>query len=1696
MFIRYVTSTLALVLLMSVSINVHAQTVFINEFHYDDAGSDAKEGIEIAGPAGTDLSGWSLILYNGSNGTSYSTNPLNGIIPDQSGCMGAVNFPISGIQNGNPDGFILVDNTNAVVQFLSYEGSFTATNGLANGMTSTDVGVAESSSSLETSSLQLSGTGSQYSDFIWQAPAASTTGTANNGQVFDGCGAMGAPELLLSEVVVTPTAGEYIEIYNPGASAVDLTDVYLTDATFSGGSVYYYNLVTGSNAGGGGSSDFFARFPAGASIPSGEYQTVALSGSGNFNTTYGMDPTYELYEDAMTADAIPDMLEALPGSINGQGGLSNSGEVAILFYWDSSTDLVQDLDYVVWGDKAEGVDKTGVSIDGPDGNAIPSSYANDTAIVSQSVAGAGSHASGNSFSRVDLSEGAEVQTGGNGVAGDDETSEDLSNTWAELTTSPNAASPAAPVTVDWLINEFQADPDGTNGDANGDGSVNSSQDEFVELVNVSGSAQDISGWTLSDGFGVRHTFPAGSTVPDQCSIVVFGGGTPTGDFGFSVVQISSTGTLGLNNGGDTITLNDGVTDQVSYTYGGEGGNNQSVTLEPDLNTMSSYALHSAATGSAGALFSPGTKIDGSFFAGCPAPLPSVIINEVDADTAGTDTLEFIELYDGGTGNTALDGLVVVLFNGNGDTAYNAFDLDGLSTNASGYFVIGNAAVANVDLVIPDNTLQNGADAVALYSGNDTDFPNGTAVTTTGLIDALVYDTADGDDAGLLVLLNPGEPQVDERANGDGSNHSNQRCPNGTGGARNTSTYTAALATPGTENCPVPVAVIAEIFEVQGSGSASPLVNQPVILNDNIVTAVGPEGFTIQTPDARDDADSQTSNGVYVFTAGVPAVAVGDQVDVEGTVVEFFDLTEIGTVTSINIDSSGNALPGIINLDATTPSPDQTAPSCTAGGMECFEGMLVQVANGFINSGSQGFGSDPVAEFYATATGVTALREEGIEFPGQAGLPVWDGNPEVFEVDPDRMGLANVKVLGGGTFTATGVIGYDFGDYELWPTALSITPASVVPVRAKAAGEMTIASLNMFRFFDDDDDPAISDFTEDNTTTQEYQDRLNSFASYIITQMGSPDILGAQEVERLQVLQDLAARIGTMGGGSYTAYLTEGNDIGGIDVGFLVKDTVSVDSVTQLGAAELYSYPPAGIVDSPLHDRPPLLLEGSYTTAGTAFPIAVMVNHTRSLGGISNPGASGDRVQFKRAKQAESIAQKVQDFQTTHPAVSFVLVGDLNSYEFTDGYVDVSGVIKGNFVATDNRVHTQGIETLDDLVSPDLTDHVLSIPANERYSFIFSGNRQVLDHAMTSAYADPFYRDMFFVRGNSDAADIDRDTNTTVQGISDHDGLVLFLMTDQDADGIADDLDNCPVDANPGQEDGDTDGIGDVCDNCPVNANPGQEDGDSDGVGDVCDNCLVNANPGQEDGDSDGVGDVCDNCLVNANPGQEDGDSDGVGDACDNCLVNANPGQEDGDSDGVGDACDNCLVNANPGQEDGDSDGVGDACDNCLINANPGQEDGDSDGVGDACDNCVVNANPGQEDSDGDGIGDVCDDCDGLSDPIFVVSDETPIQITGTVEHCAGMNSLSLDPSSTNFNLLTTGNPGDLLWNWQLDLIQIDQPGEANLVAESTTIVLSSFIVTGHGIFAIPTLSGVGLLLMVLLLIGFTTLQFRRDEQKL
>jgi len=239
-------------------------------------------------------------------------------------------------------------------------------------------------------------------------------------------GGGGATQLLLTEIALAPTGGEFVEIANPTNQAVDLATFYLAD------NGKYFQLPAGTVA--IDTNDWIVRFPAGASIPAHGVVTVATDSAANFMTTYGMPPTYAIVGGTLTTVAI-----------NGVATLTNAGEIVVLFQWDGQSDLVHDVDMMIAGvpTAANGlIDKSGMALDGPDAGATTTAYAADAhALAAQPTAAA----SGKSTKRIALETGHETQSGtGNGAGGDDETSENTAVTWDTAYTAP---TPGAVPTV-------------------------------------------------------------------------------------------------------------------------------------------------------------------------------------------------------------------------------------------------------------------------------------------------------------------------------------------------------------------------------------------------------------------------------------------------------------------------------------------------------------------------------------------------------------------------------------------------------------------------------------------------------------------------------------------------------------------------------------------------------------------------------------------------------------------------------------------------------------------------------------------------------------------------------------------------------------------------------------------------------------------------------------------------------------------------------------------------------------------------------------------------------------------------------------------------------------------------------------------------------------------------------------------------
>jgi 5'-nucleotidase len=175
-------------------------------------------------------------------------------------------------------------------------------------------------------------------------------------------------------------------------------------------------------------------------------------------------------------------------------------------------------------------------------------------------------------------------------------------------------APRAPAPGDLVVNEIHADPAEIGGDANGDGVRDGADDEFVEIVNLSGDILDLSGVVLSDALSVRHTFAG--RLQCRSAIVVFGGGSPMHPAWRSSWVVASNRALNLNNTGDTISLGSSAaspTDLATVTYGGVAGNDESIVREFELDASSAFIRHSAHANAGGRRFSPGTRVDGTRF---------------------------------------------------------------------------------------------------------------------------------------------------------------------------------------------------------------------------------------------------------------------------------------------------------------------------------------------------------------------------------------------------------------------------------------------------------------------------------------------------------------------------------------------------------------------------------------------------------------------------------------------------------------------------------------------------------------------------------------------------------------------------------------------------------------------------------------------------------------------------------------------------------------------------------------------------------------------------------------------------------------------------------------------------------------------------------------------------------------------------
>ncbi|MEI6445398.1 MAG: choice-of-anchor I family protein [Nostocales cyanobacterium ELA583] len=569
-----------------------------------------------------------------------------------------------------------------------------------------------------------------------------------------------------------------------------------------------------------------------------------------------------------------------------------------------------------------------------------------------------------------------------------------------------------------------------------------------------------------------------------------------------------------------------------------------------------------------------------------------------------------------------------------------------------------------------------------------------------------------------------------------------------------------------------------ISDIQGTGHTSPFVGQVVTAVPGIVTAVDSNGFYLQDPNP--DTNIATSEAIFVFTSSAPTVKVADSITVTGTVSEFtpggvstgnLSTTQIGGNPTITILSSNNPLPAATIIGAAGRIPPTqvidndglTSFDPTTDGIDFFEsleGMRVTAKNLVAVSPTNSFG-----EIYAVVdngAGATGLSQRGT-----INISPNDFNPERIQIDADNgvfdfaFPIVNVGAKLG---DVTGVVGYNFGNFEIIPTQAfvsNIQPSSLQPeitTLNKGGDTLVIATYNVLNL-----DPNDADGNTDIANG-----RFAAIAQQIVNHLKTPDIIGLQEIQDNSgssnngivsasvTLQTLIDAIVTAGGPTYkfidNTFIT--NNTNGGEPGANIRNAYLYnDSRVSLVAGSVKTVP-ASSFTAFTDSRLPLIADFTFN----GEQVTVINNHFSSKGGssplfgVNQPsvgGESGGNGQEnntingsldQRRAQAEAVKGFVNSIVATKLTSNVVVVGDLNEFEF--------------------------ISPLNILAGGNLTNLSNTLPENERYTYIFDGNSQSLDHILVTNNLNSSTQ-VDIVHINSEFVD-------NAQRASDHDPILAAL----------------------------------------------------------------------------------------------------------------------------------------------------------------------------------------------------------------------------------------------------------------------------------------------------------------------------------
>lgn len=551
-----------------------------------------------------------------------------------------------------------------------------------------------------------------------------------------------------------------------------------------------------------------------------------------------------------------------------------------------------------------------------------------------------------------------------------------------------------------------------------------------------------------------------------------------------------------------------------------------------------------------------------------------------------------------------------------------------------------------------------------------------------------------------------------------------------------------------------------IRDIQGKAHLSPLLGRAVTAVPGVVTLLRSNGFYMQ--DTQPDNDAATSEGIFVYTGSAPTVAPGDAVSVSGSISEFrpggsggtgnLSTTQIGGNPQVSVLSSGNALPAAVVIGAGGRTPPGKQISAVNGNVEnaaqldlsqgidfweSLEGMRLQLNQAVATGPRNSYGE---VSLLADAGAYASVRNNR----GALVIAADDFNPERIILDD---GSVTTPVMNSGDMLTQveGVLDYNFGNFKLLASHIGSKidmALSAETTRKQQLDELSVASFNVENL-DAGDDAA----------------KFSRLAQTVVGNLQSPDIVGLMEIQddngatnngvvsASQTYARLIAAISAAGGPAYQFRQIDpvdgqdgGEPGGNIRVGFLFNP-LRVTFVDRAGAGSLTAntlqpcdagaclqYSPGRIAPSDsafASSRKPLAGEFRFNGHG----VIVIANHFNSKGGDQplfgryQPPALTSETQ--RQRQAEIVANFVQQAATLAPQAKVVVLGDLNDFQFS--------------------------RPLSTLKNAGLADLVETLPEAERYTYIYDGNAQVLDHIMVSQ-ALQGVADYDIVHVNSEFAD--------------------------------------------------------------------------------------------------------------------------------------------------------------------------------------------------------------------------------------------------------------------------------------------------------------------------------------------------------